>query len=138
MRKVGDMRVGPSAKTVHEEKVKHEAIKAYKASFEESYEKAKEGIVEWIGEREMPDEAKDHDQDGHALIYVLSAKKESETGKYHTMELSYDRRPIFEIDHVMKEMNVFLEGEKYLSRIFLMREDDVRRDLEDLRIEMAN
>ena len=137
MRKVGDMRVGPSAKTVHEAKIRHEAIKNYRASFEEAYSKATQGIIEWLGGKDVPDSEKDQDEEGNTLVYVLSVRKESELAGscYHTMEISYDKKPIFEINCTIQEMNAFLEGEKYLSRVFVLKEKDIINELQLVKCE---
>ncbi len=135
MRKVGDMRVGPSAKTIYEEKVKMVAIKNYRASFEEAYKRCSQGIVEWLGDKEMSDEQKNHDEEGNALVYILSVKKstEPEENNFHIMSVSYDRKPIFEINCTMQEMNFFLEGEKYLSQIFEIKEKDIIETLQSVK-----
>lgn len=135
MRKVGDMRVGPSSKTKHEEKVKAIAIKNYRASFEEAYARCSQGIIEWLGDKEIPDEEKNHDDEGNALVYVLSVRKstEPEGTPFHTMSVSYNRKPIFEINCTMQEMNFFLEGEKYYSRIFEIKEKDIIDSLQSVK-----
>lgn len=140
MRKVGDMRVGPSAKTIHEEKIKKIAIANYRASFEEAYARATQGIIEWLGDKEMPDEQKNHDEEGNALVYVLSVKKSTEPDghNFHTMSISYDRKPIFEINCTMQEMNFFLEGEKYLTRIFELKEKDIVESLKAVKYDQSS
>ena len=137
MRKVGDMRVGPSAKTMYEEKVKAVAIKNYRACFEEAYSRCSQGIIEWLGDKEIPDEQKNHDEEGNALVYVISVKKstEPEGVPFHTMCVSYDRKPIFEINCTMEEMNFLLEGEKYLSRVYEIKEKDIVDSLQSVKYE---
>ena len=137
MRKVGDMRVGPSEKTKHEEKVKAIALKNYRASFEKAYARCTQGIIEWLGDKDIPDEEKNHDEQGNALVYVLSVKKstEPEGTTFHTMSVSYNRKPIFEINCTMQEMNFFLEDEKYYSRIYEIKEKDIIETLQSVKYE---
>ena len=134
MRRVGGMRVRPSMKSIREEEYREKVIKEYKKKLDVAYERAKEGIVEWIGEEEVLERFKEKDEDGDYLVYLIQIKRIEKEGEestpYYTLSVSYDKRPIFEMSCKMREMRRWVKEEKYKTCVIMMKDKDLRRILE--------
>ena len=121
MRKVGNMRVGPSEKTIHEEEVKKKAIKNYKEQVKESYEKAGEGIIEWLGDKEVEDDKK-YKSEGENKVFIIQIRYDTEDSKYRTIIGSYFMEAIQRIYMMIVEMNEYLDDVKVHSKILTVPE----------------
>lgn len=121
MRKVGNMRVGPSEKTIHDEEVKKKAIKNYKEQVKESYEKAGEGIIEWIGGKEVEDDKK-YKSEGENKVFIIQIRYDTEDSKYRTIIGSYFMEAIQRIYMMIVEMNEYLDDIKVHSKILTVPE----------------
>lgn len=110
MRKVGNMRVGPSEKTIHEEEVKKKAIENYKKQVEESYAKAGEGVIEWLGEREVEDDKK-YKSEGENKVFIIQIRFYDDESKYRTIVGSYFMEALQGVYTAIIEMNKYLNDE---------------------------
>ena len=111
MRKVGNMRVGPSEKTIHEEEVKKKAIENYLNQINDSYTKAGEGIIEWLGDREVEDDKK-YKSEGENKVFILQIRYYNEDSKYRTILASYFMEPLQGVYTAIVEMNNYLKDEQ--------------------------
>lgn len=111
MRKVGNMRVGPSEKTIHEEEVKKKAIENYLNQINDSYTKAGEGIIEWLGDREVEDDKK-YKSEGENKVFILQIRYYDEDSKYRTIIASYFMEPLQGVYTAIVEMNNYLKDEQ--------------------------
>lgn len=123
MRKVGNMRVGPSEKTIHEEEVKKKAIENYKKQVEESYAKAGEGIIEWLGDREV-EEDKKYKSENETKVFIIQIRYDKDDSKYRTILASYFMDALQGVYKAIIEMNNFLkEDEKIHCKMLSVPEE---------------
>lgn len=111
MRKVGNMRVGPSEKTIHEEEIKKKAIENYKKQVEESYAKAGEGVIEWLGDRDIEDDKK-YKSEGEAKVFIIQIRYYDDESKYRTIVGSYFMEALQGVYSAILEMNNYLKDDE--------------------------
>lgn len=131
MRKVGDMRVGPSEKTIREEKKKSVAVKNFHAKFEDAYEKAGNGYFEFLGDTHPADDQKYHSDDG-VRVMLLQVRKEGDE-EFRTFVASYFFNAIKAVQDMLEGMRPYLEDLKFETRIMTMPESY----LEEIKMEVT-
>lgn len=127
MRKVGNMRVEVSKKTVREEEYKKKMVKVYIEKLEESLLKAEKGEIEWLGETEIPEEKKDKDEENDSLVYILLVKKENKESKYLAINITYLPMLVIEMKDKIQYMNEYLK-EGYKSQVISMKEKLIKKE----------
>ena len=126
MRKVGNMRVGPSEKTIHEEEVKKKAIENYLNQVNDSYAKAGEGIIEWLGDREV-EEDKKYKSEGETKVFILQIRYYDEDSKYRTILASYFMEPIQGVYTAIVEMNNYVKDDQKVHCKILTVPEEFRK-----------
>lgn len=132
MRKVGDMRVGPSEKTIREEKQKSVAVKNFRAKFKDAYEKASNGCFEFLGDMHPADDQKYHSDDG-VRVMLLQVRVEGDE-EYRTFVASYFFKMVKDVQDLLEGMKPYLEDLKFETRIMTMPESY----LEEIKMEVTN
>lgn len=131
MRKVGNMRVPESTHKSREqlefERNQREGMLQYLEQMEQQYEKAKQGIAELEGEKDIPDEKKIRTKEGEIVVFSLMCHKEGEepSDKWYPLSYSYDKEFIIQGYVFIKEMNKMVEP-RYDVKIIGIRESDFK------------
>lgn len=131
MRKVGDMRVGPSEKTIREEKQKSVAVKNFRAKFKDAYEKAGKGCFEFLGDMHPADDKKYHSDDG-VRVMLLQVRMEGDE-EYRTFVASYFFNMIKDVQDLLEGMKPYLDDLKFETRVMTMPESY----LEEIKMEVT-
>lgn len=114
------MRVGPSEKTIYEEKKKGIAVKNFRTKLLDSYEKAGQGIIEFLGDMN-PDESQKYKSDDGVRIMLLQVRI-GEDEKYRTLVISYIFKEVKAVQELIDGMKPYITDLKYETRIMTMPE----------------
>ena len=131
MRKVGNMRVPESTHKSREqlefERNQREGMLQYLEQMEQQYEKAKQGIAELEGDKDIPDEKKVRTKEGEIVLFSLMCHKENDepADKWYPLSYSYDKEFIIQGYVFIKEMNKMVEP-RYDVKIIGIREEDFK------------